>query len=124
MGSVDADQVCCAASLALGPMRRYGIDDKELVQSSHWRRQYRNSALACRITSATPCMASVAMIAATIVSGHPEPVPKTPSAASKTARLPNTSLRVQIHAERILEIGRASCREGVEREGVLGRRSG
>jgi hypothetical protein len=29
-------------------------------------------------------MASAAMIAATIVSGHPVPVPKTPSAASKT----------------------------------------
>ena len=62
----------------------------------------RNSALACRITSAAPCMASVAMIAATMMSGHPVPVPKTLSAASKTARMPSTSLRVQIHAERIM----------------------
>jgi hypothetical protein len=62
----------------------------------------RNSALACRITSAAPCMASAAMIAATIRSAHPVPVPKTPSAANRTARLPSTSLRVQIHAERIL----------------------
>src|SRR5436190_737191 len=42
------------------------------------------------------------MTAATTISGHPAPVPNTPSAASKTARLPSTSLRVQIQAERIL----------------------
>ena len=38
---------------------------------------------------------------ATAVSGQPVPVPDTPSAASSTARLPRTSLRVQIHAERM-----------------------
>src|SRR4051812_31290063 len=34
--------------------------------------------------------------------GHPAPVPNTPAAASSTARLPTTSFRVQIQAERIL----------------------
>jgi hypothetical protein len=43
------------------------------------------------------------MVAATTRSGHPVPVPNTPSAASNTARFPSTSLRVQIHAERIFE---------------------
>jgi hypothetical protein len=37
------------------------------------------------------------MIAATTTSGHSVPVPNTPAAASKTAKLPSTSLRVQIH---------------------------
>ena len=41
------------------------------------------------------------MIAATIISGHLVPVPNTPTAASKTAKLPSTSLRVQIHADRM-----------------------
>ena len=41
------------------------------------------------------------MIAATMTSGHPVPVPNTPSAARSTARLPSTSFRVQIQAERI-----------------------
>jgi len=43
------------------------------------------------------------MVAATTMSGQPFPVPNTPSAASSTARLPSTSLRVQIHAERMFE---------------------
>ena len=43
------------------------------------------------------------MMAATAMSGQPVPVPNTPSAASSTARLPSTSLRVQTQAERILE---------------------
>src|SRR4029079_7792064 len=55
----------------------------------------------CWITVAAPCSASVAMIAATKMSGHPVPVPNTPAAAISTARLPSTSLRVQIHAERM-----------------------
>jgi hypothetical protein len=42
------------------------------------------------------------MIVVTITSGQPVPVPSTQSAASRTARLPRTSLRAQIHAERIL----------------------
>jgi hypothetical protein len=42
------------------------------------------------------------MMAATITSGHPVPVPKTPKAASSTAKFPSTSLRVQTHAERML----------------------
>ena len=42
------------------------------------------------------------MIAATIRSGQPVPVPNTPAAAASTARLPMASLRVQIQAERML----------------------
>jgi hypothetical protein len=49
-----------------------------------------------------PCNAKLAMIAATSTSGQPVPVPNTPRAASNTAKLPRTSLRVQIHADRIL----------------------
>jgi len=41
------------------------------------------------------------MIAATMMSGHPVRVPNTPAAASKTVKLPSTSFRVQIHAERM-----------------------
>ena len=52
-------------------------------------------------TTHAPCKASPAIIAATITSGQPVPVPSTPRAASNTARLPNTSLRVQIQAERM-----------------------
>jgi hypothetical protein len=46
------------------------------------------------------------MIAATMMSGHPVPVPNTPIAASNTARFPRTSFRVQIQAERILALTR------------------
>jgi hypothetical protein len=63
---------------------------------------WRSSASDCRTTAAAPCNASAAMIAATTMSGHPVPVPNTPRAASNTARLPSTSLRVQIQAERML----------------------
>src|SRR5680860_1727325 len=45
-------------------------------------------------------MARLAMRVATITSGHNVPVPSTPAAASRTARLPRTSLREQIQAER------------------------
>ena len=62
----------------------------------------RNSPRDCRITVVAPCIASPAMIAATTTSGQPVPVPNTPAAANNTARLPSTSLRVQIHAERML----------------------
>jgi len=41
------------------------------------------------------------MIAATITSGQPVPVPNTPTAASTTARLPSASLRAQIQTERM-----------------------
>src|SRR6185437_4746743 len=41
------------------------------------------------------------MIAATITSGHPVPVPNTPAAASITARFPMASLREQIQTERM-----------------------
>ena len=44
----------------------------------------------------------IAMMLATMMSGQPDPVPQTPTAARSTARLPSTSLRVQIHAERML----------------------
>jgi hypothetical protein len=54
-----------------------------------------------RRTTHAPCKASPAMIVATITSGQPVPVPSTPRAASNTARLPKTSLRVQIQAERM-----------------------
>ena len=47
------------------------------------------------------------MITATMMSGHPEPVPKTPAAATKTARFPSTSFRVHIHAERMFEVAMA-----------------
>ena len=43
------------------------------------------------------------MIAATIMSGQPVLVPKTPSAARSTARFPRTSFRVHIQAERIFK---------------------
>jgi hypothetical protein len=43
------------------------------------------------------------MMNATAISGQPVPVPNTPSAASSTARFSSTSLRVQIHAERMFE---------------------
>lgn len=36
------------------------------------------------------------MIAATMISGQPVPVPNTPAAASTTATLPMASLRLQI----------------------------
>src|SRR5215471_1696077 len=61
----------------------------------------RNSLRDCRTTIHAPCSARPAMIVATMTSGHPVPVPNTPAAASKTAKLPSTSLRVQIHAERM-----------------------
>ena len=43
------------------------------------------------------------MIAATIRSGQPVPVPNTPAAAAITARLPIASLQDQIQTERMLE---------------------
>src|SRR5262245_52732792 len=62
----------------------------------------RSSARAWRTTVRAPVSASSAIAVATIRSGHAVPVPNTPSAASITARLPSTSLRVQIHTERML----------------------
>src|SRR5271169_228338 len=62
----------------------------------------RSSPHAFQITTHDPCRASTAIIAATITSGQPVPVPNTPKAAIRTARLPSTSLRVQIHAECML----------------------
>src|SRR6185437_9051249 len=43
------------------------------------------------------------MTSATAASGQLCPVPNTPNAASKTARLPITSFRAQIHTDRIFE---------------------
>ena len=60
------------------------------------------------------------MMTATAISGHPVPVPNTPSAASSTARLPSTSLRVQIHAERIFESRRRKAHSRALREGSHG----
>src|SRR6266849_5678694 len=61
----------------------------------------RSSPIEWRITKAAPCRASPAIMAATMISGHPVPVPNTPTAASRTARLPSTSFRLQIHADRM-----------------------
>ena len=63
---------------------------------------WRSSPKDCWTTSHAPCRARLAMIAATITSGQPMPVPNTPAAASRAAKFPSTSLRVQIQAERIL----------------------
>jgi hypothetical protein len=46
------------------------------------------------------------MIAATMTSGHPVPVPTTPRAASNTARLPSTSFRCARAGEELLTSGR------------------
>ena len=73
---------------------------------------WRSSLRDCRTTIHAPCSARPAMTAATMLSGHLVPVPNTPAAASKTARLPRTSLRVQIHAERMF----ASPRRADEHE--------
>jgi hypothetical protein len=50
------------------------------------------------------------MIAATATSGHPVPVPNTPSAAARTARFPSTSFRVQILAPFITHTPQAQVR--------------
>lgn len=44
------------------------------------------------------------MTAATARSGQPLPVPKTPSAAANTAKLPVAPLRLHRHIERMLEL--------------------
>lgn len=43
------------------------------------------------------------MMAATMMSGQPVPVPNTPATAAMTARFPIASLREQIQTDRILE---------------------
>jgi len=55
----------------------------------------RRSSAACRRICTAPDRASVAMMPATTTSGQPVPVPNTPRAATSTATLPITSLRVQ-----------------------------
>jgi hypothetical protein len=47
----------------------------------------RSSRSACRTTTTAPCRARLAMIAATATSGHPVPVPNTPSAAARTRKV-------------------------------------
>ena len=53
------------------------------------------SAAAWRMMVAAPWIARIAMTAATMRSGSPVPVPKTPSAAASTARFARTSFREQ-----------------------------
>ena len=62
----------------------------------------RRSARAWSTICQPPEMPKPAMIAATMTSGQPVPVPNTPAAASSTARLPIASLREQIQTERML----------------------
>jgi hypothetical protein len=109
-------RACWRAAILLGFLRRYKSDvaSHRLHKPLRGRaavvhgvalisvRVCRNSALDCRSTSRAPCNARHAMMAATIRSGQPVPVPNTPSAASRTARLPSTSLREQIQTDRML----------------------
>jgi DNA invertase Pin-like site-specific DNA recombinase len=64
-------------------------------------RSARSSPHACTTICHPPHRPSPPMVAATITSGQPVPVPKTPIAANVTARLPAASLREQIQAERM-----------------------
>ena len=63
----------------------------------------RSSPRAWRTICHPPLMLRLAMMAATIRSGQPVPVPNTPAAAASTARLPIASLREQIQTDRMLE---------------------
>src|SRR3546814_6199313 len=62
----------------------------------------RCSARACRMIWAAPHSDRPAITAATTTSGHPVPVPNTPSAANTTATFAIASLREQIQTDRML----------------------
>src|SRR4051812_17607538 len=61
-----------------------------------------NSARAWEITDLAADKPSTPITAATKISGHPDPVPTTPSAANITAALPIASLREHSQTERML----------------------
>ena len=71
----------------------------------------RSSDRACWATVAAPWIASTAITAATMTSGQPVPVPKTPRAAASTAKFATTSLREQIQTI----MHRALAEQGIER---------
>src|SRR5262249_45245434 len=61
-----------------------------------------NSRAAVRVTTHAPCTPNAPMITATSTSGQPRDVPKTPSAAKRTAQFPITSLREHSQTDRML----------------------
>src|SRR5271157_5773166 len=102
MAGAACDQQCNDTSLHVAPNSAINWTGYKSRTVSASAPADRSSGAALRTICHEPQSASDAIKAATNPSGQPRPVPNTPAAASKTARLPRASFRVQIHTERML----------------------